>query len=68
MDFTLSNPEEINMEILSIQGVKVRALVSTKGVVGSNNSLIQLSGLPAGVYLLKIDAGKEVHYQKFVVD
>jgi hypothetical protein len=68
IDFSLSNPMEISIEVLSLQGIKVQALGIINGLGGSNRSVVQLAELPAGVYLLKIDASKEVRYQKFVVD
>lgn len=66
IDFTISRPANVNLNLLDITGRKIKTLCSFF-VVGENNS-IQLDGvdLPNGFYFLELDINDQRVIRKII--
>jgi hypothetical protein len=62
----LNNQKEVTVEIYSVVGQLVKAS-SSEAVEGENNIQLDLSGLPAGVYLVKAKAGNKSATKKLII-
>ncbi|MEA3480123.1 MAG: T9SS type A sorting domain-containing protein, partial [Bacteroidota bacterium] len=53
--------------LFSIEGRKIRELVHEKKIPGEYEIVIDVSDLPDGLYIIRLQAGNDVRMQKLVV-
>ena len=66
--FTLTKPSDITIEAIDLTGKKIATVLSNQLPKGSFNKSWDVSGLPAGIYYLRMEAkGSGVTVQKVLV-
>jgi hypothetical protein len=59
--------KKVELSIYDIHGRKIRTLVNEKQTAGEYSIQLDASDLPAGIYLIRLQAGEEVFTEKLVV-
>ena len=67
ISFFLDNPEKVSVEIFDITGRKAKGLVEKTFPQGESHVRWNTSGIQAGMYFLKIDAGVYSNTKKLLV-
>jgi catechol 1,2-dioxygenase len=57
---------EINISVFNIRGKFIETIVNKSLIKGSHVLNWQPKALPTGVYLIKFEAGKEIHYRQVI--
>ncbi|MEA3479736.1 MAG: T9SS type A sorting domain-containing protein [Bacteroidota bacterium] len=65
--FTFHDSRFTTIDLYSISGMKIRELVNEVKMPGAYELNIDVSQLPAGVYFIRIQAGKELVVRKLIV-
>lgn len=65
INITSNLREEVSFNIYSVNGVELSKKTTLQ--VRSDNTIIDISNIPNGIYFLKVTSGSEVHYKKFMV-
>jgi hypothetical protein len=66
IEFVLSKPEKVKIEVFNLSGQKVETLLNKPMPAGSHELKFTAKDLPSGVYLYRIEAG-EFHQEKKMV-
>jgi large repetitive protein len=67
ISFTLSAPEEVNLEVYNILGKKIASLVSGKLSAGEHTVSWNATDKPSGIYLVRLQTPAESIVQKMMV-
>jgi hypothetical protein len=66
-DFVLNDPSQVRMEIISISGKKLFALVNERKAAGNHSVSFNTSNVPASVYFCRLTTNNGGQTVKFVV-
>jgi hypothetical protein len=67
IQFTLSAPERVRMELYTLAGVKVSAIIDQSYPAGNHTIQFDGSHLTGGIYLLKTTAGQTANTKKISI-
>ncbi len=67
INYSLAKEENTTVELYNIQGQQVRSIQSGLMPTGSNKVQADITGLPIGIYFLRITAGGEMAVKKIMV-
>jgi hypothetical protein len=65
--YQISKRKSVVIKVLDIRGSEISTLVNEDQAPGEHTVSLDASGLPAGIYLLRLQAGETVATEKFVV-
>lgn len=67
LNFGLNSSTDVIIEVINLTGQSEKK-IQTPGAAGTNNVTIDVSGLSAGIYLLKMQASGEQHTLKLLIE
>jgi len=67
INYAVKDRGNVRMDLFDVKGNRVRTLVNTSKDAGTYSEAVSVDGLAAGMYLVRMEAGKQVFREKVLI-